>query len=115
MPFDLSFAAELLVRGLLVGVLYAMVALGFVLIYKASDVFNFAQGAMTFFAALALVSVLPRLGWPLALLFVVVLMGTLALVVERFALRPLAGRSPLALAMSTLGVTFALGGLAQAL
>jgi branched-chain amino acid transport system permease protein len=112
---DLSYAAELLVSGLLVGVLYAMVALGFVLIYKASDVFNFAQGAMTFFAALALVSVLPRLGWTLSLLFVVALMGALALAVERLALRPLAGRPPLVLAMSTLGVTFALGGLAQAL
>lgn len=112
---DLGFALELLVSGLLVGVLYAMVALGFVLIYKASDVFNFAQGAMTFFAALALVSVLPHLGWPLGLLFVVLLMAALAVVVERVALRPLAGRPPLALAMSTLGVTFALSGLAQAL
>jgi branched-chain amino acid transport system permease protein len=112
---DLSYAAELLVSGLLVGVLYAMVALGFVLIYKASDVFNFAQGAMTFFAALALVSVLPHLGWTLSLLFVVMLMCALALAIERLALRPLAGRPPLALAMSTLGVTFALGGLAQAL
>lgn len=112
---DVGFALELLVSGLLVGVLYAMVALGFVLIYKASDVFNFAQGAMTFFAALALVSVLPHLGWPLSLLFVVVLMAALAVVIERVALRPLAGRPPLALAMSTLGVTFALGGLAQAL
>jgi branched-chain amino acid transport system permease protein len=111
---DLSYGLELLVSGLLVGVLYAMVALGFVLIYKASDVFNFAQGAMTFFAALALTSVLPRLGWPLALLFVVVLMGALAVAIERFALRPLAGRPPLALAMSTLGVTFAIGGIAQA-
>jgi branched-chain amino acid transport system permease protein len=112
---DLSYGLELLVSGLLVGVLYAMVALGFVLIYKASDVFNFAQGAMTFFAALALVSVLPRLGWALGLLFVVMLMAVLALAIERFALRPLAGRPPLALAMSTLGVTFALGGIAQAL
>ena len=113
MPFDLGFAAELLVRGLLVGVLYAMVALGFVLIYKASDVFNFAQGSMTFFAALALTSVLPRTGWMLGLLIVAALMGALALAVERLALRPLAGRPPLALAMSTLGVTFALAGLAQ--
>lgn len=112
---DLSFGLELLASGLLVGVLYAMVALGFVLIYKASDVFNFAQGAMTFFAALALVSVLPALGWPLAIVFVVAMMTALAVVVERFALRPLAGRPPLALAMSTLGVTFALGGLAQAI
>lgn len=113
MPPDLAFGVELLVSGLLVGVLYAMVALGFVLIYKASDVFNFAQGAMTFFAALALVSFLPRLGWGLSLLAVAGLMVVLAFAVERLALRPLAGQPPLALAMSTLGVTFALGGLAQ--
>lgn len=113
MPPDLAFGVELLVSGLLVGVLYAMVALGFVLIYKASDVFNFAQGSMTFFAALALVSFLPRLGWGLSLLAVAGLMVVLAFAVERLALRPLAGQPPLALAMSTLGVTFALGGLAQ--
>jgi len=113
MPPDLAFGVELLVSGLLVGVLYAMVALGFVLIYKASDVFNFAQGAMTFFAALALVSFLPRLGWGLSLLAVAGVMVVLAFAVERLALRPLAGQPPLALAMSTLGVTFALGGLAQ--
>lgn len=112
-PPDLGFAAELLVSGLLVGVLYALVALGFVLIYKASDVFNFAQGAMTFFAALALVSVLPVVGWGPALIFVILLMIALALGIERVALRPLVGQPPLALSMSTIGITFVLGGLAQ--
>ena len=112
---DLSFAAELLVRGLLVGVLYAMVALGFVLIYKASDVFNFAQGAMTFFAALALVSVLPAAGWVPALVFVVLLMFAVAMAIERLALRPLVGQPPLSLAMATIGIMFVLGGLAQAI
>jgi branched-chain amino acid transport system permease protein len=114
-PSDLSYAAELFVRGLLVGVLYAMVALGFVLIYKASDVFNFAQGAMTFFAALALASVLPTAGWVPALLFVVLLMFALALAIERLALRPLVGQPPLSLAMATIGITFVLGGLGQAI
>ena len=114
MSSDLSFAAELLISGLLVGVLYAMVALGFVLIYKASDIFNFAQGAMTFFAALALVSVLPVAGWVPALVFVVLLMFAVAVAIERLALRPLVGQPPLSLAMATIGITFVLGGLAQA-
>ena len=115
MSRDLSFASELLVSGLLVGMLYAMVALGFVLIYKASDIFNFAQGAMTFFAALALVSFLPVAGWVPALLLVVVLMFGVALAIERLALRPLVGQPPLSLAMATIGITFVLGGVAQAL
>ncbi len=114
MPQDLSFAIELLVSGLLVGILYAMVALGFVLIYKASDVFNFAQGAMTFLAALALVSMLPRLGWVGALLFAVALMALLAVAFERLALRPLMGQPHLSLAMATIGLTFIIEGLAQA-
>ena len=62
MPGELLFAVELGVSGLLVGVMYSLVALGFVLIYKASAVFNFAQGAMTLFAALALVGFIPYLG-----------------------------------------------------
>ena len=62
MAGELLFALELGVSGLLVGVMYALVALGFVLIYKASAVFNFAQGAMTLFAALALVGFIPRFG-----------------------------------------------------
>ncbi len=115
MSSDLSYGAELLISGLLVGVLYAMVALGFVLIYKASDIFNFAQGAMTFFAALALASVLPAAGWVPALIFVVVLMFVVALAIERLALRPLVGQPPLSLAMATIGITFVLGGLAQAI
>ncbi len=110
---DLKFVAELLVSGLLVGVLYALVALGFVLIYKASDVFNFAQGAMTFVAALALVSFLPALGWLGAVVATVVLMGVLALGVERLVLRPLVGQPHLSLAVATLGLAFVLEGLAQ--
>ena len=115
MSGDLSYGAELLISGLLVGVLYAMVALGFVLIYKASDIFNFAQGAMTFFAALALASVLPATGWVPALALVVLLMSAVALLTERLVLRPLVGQPPLSLAMATIGLTFVLGGLAQAI
>lgn len=113
MPGDLSFAVELLVSGLFVGVLYAMVALGFVLIYKASDVFNVAQGAMMLFASLALVSVLPSLGWGGGLLFAIILMVVLALAIERLTLRPLIGQPPLTLFMVTIGISFVLEGLAQ--
>src|SRR5687768_18598886 len=62
MPIEFIFFIEVLVGGLLAGVKYALVALGFVLIYKASGVFNFAQGAMVFFAALTFVSLVER-GW----------------------------------------------------
>ena len=58
MPIEAIFFIEVLAGGLLAGVMYALVALGFVLIYKASGVFNFAQGAMVFFAALTFVSLL---------------------------------------------------------
>ena len=61
---NLNFFFEVLIGGLLSGVMYALVALGFVLIYKASGVFNFAQGAMVFFAALTCVS-LTEFGWAL--------------------------------------------------
>ena len=60
----MAFFLETLIGGLMAGMLYSLVALGFVLIYKASGVFNFAQGAMVFFAALTCVS-LTELGWPL--------------------------------------------------
>lgn len=110
---DGKFVLELLVSGLLVGVLYALVALGFVLIYKASDVFNFAQGAMTFVAALALVSLAPGLGWVGAVVVTVALMGLIAVGVERLVLRPLVGQPHLSLAVATLGLGFVLEGLAQ--
>src|SRR3989475_10264748 len=114
MPPDLGFAAELLVSGLLVGVMYSLVALGFVLIYKASRVFNFAQGSMTLFAALALVGVLPWVGfWP-AVLLSVALMTALAFGIERIVLRPLIGRPELAAFMATIGLDFVLQGSAQA-
>ena len=62
---DWSFFFEVLIGGLLAGIMYSLVALGFVLIYKASGVFNFAQGAMVFFAALIFVSLFEK-GWGLA-------------------------------------------------
>ena len=115
MSGELSFAVELGVSGLLVGVMYALVALGFVLIYKASAVFNFAQGAMTLFAALALVGFLPAVGMVGALIAVLLLMVLLALGIERLILRPLVARPPLSLFMATIGLGFFLEGFSQAL
>ncbi|MGH8058616.1 MAG: ABC transporter permease subunit, partial [Candidatus Entotheonellia bacterium] len=109
------FALELLLSGLLVGVMYSLVALGFVLIYKASGVFNFAQGAMTLFAALALVGFLPWLGMLGALVATLVVMVLLALAIERVILRPLVARPPLSLFMATIGLGFFLEGFSQAM
>ena len=84
MPMELVFFIEVLAGGLLAGVMYALVALGFVLIYKASGVFNFAQGAMVFFAALTYVSLVER-GWNfwLALAVTLAVMVALGVATER--------------------------------
>ncbi|MGE0714280.1 MAG: branched-chain amino acid ABC transporter permease [Alphaproteobacteria bacterium] len=110
---DLVYGIELLVTGLLIGVMYAMVALGFVLIYKASAVFNFAQGAMTLFAALMVVGLRPVLGLPAALAAALVGMMVIAVAVERCVLRPMVGRPPLAIFMATVAVASVLEGAAQ--
>lgn len=112
----MEFFFEVLVGGLLAGVMYSLVAIGFVLIYKASGVFNFAQGAMVLFAALTFVSLLER-GVPFWLAFVLTLssMVLLALLIERVVLRPLVNRPPIILFMATLGLSYIIEGLAQAL
>jgi len=112
----MAFFLEVLLGGLLAGVMYALVALGFVLIYRASGVFNFAQGAMLLFAALTYVSLVERglPGW-LALLSTLGVMVLLAVAVERTVLRPLVNRSPLVLFMATLGLAYFIEGAAQAL
>ena len=112
---DLLFAIEITISGLLNGVMYALVALGFVLIYKASGVFNFAQGTMTLFAALAVVGVLARVGLGPAIAFAIVVMVVFAFAIERVVLRPLVGRPPLAIFMATIGVSFVLEGVAQSI
>jgi branched-chain amino acid transport system permease protein len=114
MPVEVIFFLEVLVGGLLAGVMYALVALGFVLIYKASGVFNFAQGAMVFFAALTFVSLL-KLGWNfwLALVVTLAVMVALGLVTERVVLRPLVNQPQITLFMATIGLTFVLEGLSQ--
>ena len=111
---EFAFFIEVVVGGLLAGVMYSLVALGFVLIYKASGVFNFAQGAMVFFAALTLVSLLER-GWNFWLAFIVTaaLMVLLGVLIERLMLRPLVNQPPITLFMATIGLTFVLEGLSQ--
>jgi len=112
----MEFFFEVLTGGLLAGVMYSLVAIGFVLIYKASGVFNFAQGAMVLFAALTFVSLLER-GIPFWVCFVLTLaaMLVLALLIERLVLRHLVNRPPITLFMATLGLSYVIEGLAQAL
>jgi len=103
-----------IIGGLLTGVMYSLVALGFVLIYKASGVFNFAQGVMVLFAALTFVGQI-NLGLPvwLALISTIAVMVALAFVIERVVLRPLVNQEPIILFMATIGITFFLTGFGQ--
>lgn len=111
---DPLFVLEVAIGGLLAGVMYALVAIGFVLIYKTSGVLNFAQGAMVLFAALTFVSLTER-GVPFVVAFLVTagIMALLGLAVERAVLRPLANRPPMTLFMATLGLSYILEGAAQ--
>ena len=113
----MAFFLEVLINGLLVGVMYALVALGFALIYKASDVFNFAQGAMSLLAGLALVGFLDDLGMPLwlALICTVAVMTLLAYGTVFIIFRPLVARPPLILFMAAIGLTFLVEGGGQAI
>jgi branched-chain amino acid transport system permease protein len=112
--FDLAFFMEVLIGGLLSGVMYSLVALGFVLIYKTSGVLNFAQGAMLLFAALTFVGLLEH-GVPFAIAFLVTLaiMAILGITIERTILRPLVNKPPITLFMATLGLAYILEGGAQ--
>ena len=114
--FDYQFFIEVLVGGLLSGVMYSLVAIGFVLIYKTSGVLNFAQGAMLLFAALTFVSLVERgIAFPLALLITLVVMVALGVAVERTVLRPLVNQPPITLFMATLGLSYVIEGAAQLL
>lgn len=112
---DINFFFEVLIGGLLSGVMYTLVALGFVLIYKASGVFNFAQGAMVFFAALTCVGIMEKyklsLWWGIPLTMLVMII--LAWLIERIVLRRLVNQPEITLFMATIGLTFFLEGLAQ--
>jgi branched-chain amino acid transport system permease protein len=127
-PFvQMGAAPDLLVQtlweGLVAGVLYALIALGFVLIFKASGVFNFAQGIMVVFAALTLVGLDTLLrGWSvvppgltafLALALTIVVMFVLAYAVERLVLKPLVNQPDIILFMATFGITYFLIGLGE--
>jgi branched-chain amino acid transport system permease protein len=111
----MQFFLEVLVGGLLSGVMYSLVALGFVLIYKASGVFNFAQGAMVFFAALTFVAVQQRFGLPFWAVFLITLavMVLLGVLTERVVLRRLVNQPQISLFMATIGLAFFIEGAAQ--
>jgi branched-chain amino acid transport system permease protein len=118
-PFiQMGAAPDLLVQtlweGLVSGVLYSLIALGFVLIFKASGVFNFAQGIMVVFAALTLVG-LHQAGLPafVALVLTIVVMFGLAFLVERLMLRPLVNQPDIILFMATFGLTYFLIGFGE--
>lgn len=103
-------------EGFVSGILYALIALGFVLIYKASGVFNFAQGIMVVFSALALVS-LYAMGIPawIALFLTLGIMALLAIGIERVVLRKLVNQDDAILLMATIGLTLFLKGAGEAI
>ena len=118
----MGFFLETLFGGLMVGTLYALIAIGFVLIFKASGVFNFAQGAMVLFAALAMARFsewIPAwLGMApgvltnvLAMAVAMLIMVGVAWLIERLALRHLVNQEPITLLMATLGIAYLLDGL----
>jgi len=113
----MSFFFEVLIAGLLSGVMYALVALGFVLVYKASGVFNFAQGAMVFFAALTCVGFNEVFGLSLwiAIPLTMLVMVVLGLAIEKIVLRRLVNQPEITLFMATIGLSFFIEGLAQLL
>jgi branched-chain amino acid transport system permease protein len=109
-----SFLAEVLIGGVAAGLMYSLVALGFVLIFKASGVFNFAQGVMVLFSALTLVGLLERkVPVVLALLMTMVVMIALAFAIERVVLRPLVNQEHIILFMATIGLNFFLEGFGE--
>lgn len=132
MPEQLLFGAEVVLNGLMAGVLYALVALGFVLIYKASGIFNYAQGVMALFAALTLVGIMEgqipfahlinaalgtevhHFGWHVnavvAILLTMVVMVGLAWCVQKFVFRHLVGQEPIILFMATIGLAYFMEG-----
>lgn len=132
MPDQLLFGTEVFLNGLMAGVLYALVALGFVLIYKASGIFNYAQGVMALFAALTLVGIMDgqvpfshlinavlgteihHFGWNVpAVLAIILTMGVmvvLAWAVQQFIFRHLVNQEPIILFMATIGLAYFMEG-----
>ncbi|WP_430397615.1 branched-chain amino acid ABC transporter permease [Ferrovibrio sp.] len=112
----MAFFIEVLIGGLMAGVMYSLVALGFVLIFKASGVFNFAQGAMVLFAGLFFVGFLQK-GVPiwLSIILTLVVMAILAFVIERLVLRHLVNQEGIILFMATIGVSYFIDGFGQSI
>ncbi|MBV8209104.1 MAG: branched-chain amino acid ABC transporter permease [Burkholderiaceae bacterium] len=108
-----GFYLEVLLGGLMSGVLYSLVALGLVLIYKSSGVYNFAQGAMVLLAALATARLSEVMPLPAAIGAALLMMVALAWLVERLVLRPLINQSPMAVFMATLGILYFIEGFGQ--
>lgn len=108
-----EFFLDLIINGLLVGLMYALVALGFVLIYKATSVMNFAQGDLVMFAGYAAAFMMVDLGvnWFVMLITVSVVMVLLGFAQERIILRPLVGQPVISVIMVTIGLSFALQGI----
>jgi branched-chain amino acid transport system permease protein len=111
-----AFFVEVLIGGVAAGLMYSLVALGFVLIFKASGVFNFAQGVMVLFSALTLVGLIEH-GAPVgvALVLTVGVMIALAFAIERVVLRPLVNQPHIILFMATIGLNFFLEGFGELL
>ena len=132
MPDQVLYGVEVVLNGLMAGVLYALVALGFVLIFKASGIFNYAQGVMALFAALTLVGIMEgqipfahlinaafgtdvhHFGWHvpafLAIILTMMVMVLLAWLVQRLVFRFLVGQEPIILFMATIGLAYFLEG-----
>ena len=111
-----AFLAEVLIGGLMSGVMYSLVALGFVLIFKASGIFNFAQGIFVLFAALNFVGLMDIGVHPiLAFVITMAIMTAVAFVVDRLVLRPLVNQDPIILFMATIGIAFFLEGFGESI
>ncbi len=113
----MTFFASLLITGLMTGAIYALVALGFVLVYKATGVINFAQGEFMMFGAFIAAALLTDFSLPaiVAIPMTMVIMAGLGLVTERVVLRPMIGRPPIGMIMATVGLAFVFRGLAPML
>ncbi|UCH39384.1 MAG: branched-chain amino acid ABC transporter permease [Gammaproteobacteria bacterium] len=111
------FFIEVALSGLMAGVMYSLVALGFVLIFKASGIFNFAQGVMALFAALTLVGLMEKFGFPvwLSIIGTIAVMIALAWLIEKLMLRHLVNQEPIILFMATIGLAYVLEGVGDIL
>jgi len=113
----MEFFIEVVLSGLMAGVMYSLVALGFVLIFKASGIFNFAQGVLALFAALTLVGLMEEFHFPiwLAIIGTIAVMIGLAWLIERLMLRHLVNQEPIILFMATIGLSYVLEGMGDIL